>query len=164
MIPKSLTERLYLDVMAARPLSCFLRDIARRLLQHQVAEQLGVDNMTISSWENNKSKPGSALVSAVIRFLGYNLLPTTKGWADRLVQSPPMGLTQREATRRIGVEPGTLARWERGEREPTGTFAVAAARFLAAEDAKVLPKEHGEQWACVARAPIVANLTGAVHW
>lgn len=42
-----------------------------------------------------------------------------------------MGITQGEAARRIGVDQGTLARWERGEREPTGRVAVRAAAFLA---------------------------------
>ena len=43
-----------------------------------------------------------------------------------------MGITQREAARPIGVDQGTLARWERGEREPTGQFEVRAERFLTA--------------------------------
>jgi transcriptional regulator with XRE-family HTH domain len=30
----------------------------------------------------------------------------------------------------MGVDQCTLARWERGEREPTGAFATRALRFL----------------------------------
>jgi transcriptional regulator with XRE-family HTH domain len=108
------------------------RRVILKLLQKQVAEQLGVDKMTISNWENGRSEPGPAHMPAVIRFLGYNPLPTPKGWPDRLVQTrTAMGLTQREAARRIGVDAGTLARWERGEREPAGAFAKLASRFLA---------------------------------
>jgi transcriptional regulator with XRE-family HTH domain len=33
------------------------------------------------------------------------------------------------------VDPSTLARWERGEREPTGTFAIRVLRFLEAVEA-----------------------------
>jgi len=78
---------------------------------------------------------------AIIRFLGYDPSPPTNSWADRLVQGrTALGLTQKEAARRIGVDPSTLAHWERGEREPIGTFAASAARFLAAKDAKELPK------------------------
>jgi len=51
-----------------------------------------------------------------------------------------MGLTQKDAARRIKVDPGTLVRWERGEREPTGDFADSALRFLAAKDIKALPQ------------------------
>jgi hypothetical protein len=33
------------------------------------------------------------------------------------------------------VDASTLARWERGEREPAGQFAVRAERFVTAADA-----------------------------
>jgi DNA-binding XRE family transcriptional regulator len=55
----------------------------------------------------------------IIRFLGYKPLPEGKTWGERLVRhrkSP--GITQAEAARRIGVDQGTLAKWERGERQP----------------------------------------------
>jgi DNA-binding XRE family transcriptional regulator len=58
---------------------------------------------------------------AIIQFLGYNPLPPSNGWADRLVLCRlAMGLSQKESARRIGVDQGTLAVWERGEREPNG--------------------------------------------
>jgi len=41
-----------------------------------------------------------------------------------------LGLSQKEAAMRLGVDPTTLARWERGEREPMGTFELRAQRFL----------------------------------
>jgi len=66
------------------------------------------------------------------RFLGYNPLPPPKTWAERLVQGrKSMGVTQRQAAKRIGVDMSTLARWERAEREPIGEFAVRARHFLA---------------------------------
>ena len=34
--------------------------------------------------------------------------------------------SQSAAAGRIGMDPGTLARWERGEREPTGAFTALA--------------------------------------
>jgi transcriptional regulator with XRE-family HTH domain len=72
---------------------------------------------------------------AIIRFLGYNPLPPGTKWAERLVSCrTAMGITQGESARRIGVDQGTLARWERGEREPTGQFAVRAQRFLASAE------------------------------
>jgi transcriptional regulator with XRE-family HTH domain len=49
-------------------------------------------------------------------------------------------LTQKELAKRLGVDPGTLARWERGEREPTGRFAESVKQFIDAaktEDADV---------------------------
>jgi site-specific DNA recombinase len=104
-----------------------------KLLQRQVAEQIGVDKTSIANWEGNRSKPGLAYMPAIIRFLGYNPLPPADGWADRLVHCrTARGLSQRESAEEIGVDTCTLARWERGEREPAGALAVQAMRFIAA--------------------------------
>jgi transcriptional regulator with XRE-family HTH domain len=95
------------------------RQLVLKLLQRQVAEQIGVDKASIANWETNQSKPGIRHMTAIIRFLGYNPLPPAKGWADRLVQCrTALGLSQKESAVRIGVDQATLARWERGEREP----------------------------------------------
>jgi len=42
-----------------------------------------------------------------------------------------LGMTQKEAALEIGVDLGTLARWERGEREPAGAFLDRVLRFVA---------------------------------
>jgi transcriptional regulator with XRE-family HTH domain len=98
-----------------------------KLLQRQVAKQLDVNVASIVNWENNLSKPKVSHMPAIIHFLGYNPLPPSKGWTDRLVHvRTALGLSQRDAAARIGVDPCTLARWERGEREPNGAFATAA--------------------------------------
>jgi transcriptional regulator with XRE-family HTH domain len=69
---------------------------------------------------------------AIIRFLGYHPLPEGDSWGGRLLrQRISLGLTQEEAACRIGVDPGTLARWERDEREPAGKLASRVERFLA---------------------------------
>jgi hypothetical protein len=92
------------------------------------------------NWENNLSKPKVSHMPAIIRFLGYNPLPPSNGWADRLVHArTAMGLTQKEAAGRIGVDQCTLARWERGERAPMGAFEAQALRFLLAVEAKCSP-------------------------
>lgn len=116
------------------------RRLTLKLLQRQVAEQLSVDKTSIHNWETNRSKPGVQYMPAIMRFLAYNPLPPSNGWADRLVQGRvAMGLTQKQSAARIGVDPCTLARWERGEREPTGAFASRALRFLNTAEAKWTP-------------------------
>ena len=73
---------------------------------------------------------------SIIRFLGYNPLPPAIGWAERLVQGrTALGLSQKQAARQMSVDPSTLARWERGEREPAGTFVIRVLRFLEAAEA-----------------------------
>lgn len=101
--------------------------MALKLIQRQVAAQLGVAVTSLRNWEANRSKPTVQFMPAIIRFLSYNPLPPGTTWAERLVSCrTAMGITQEESARRIGVDQGTLARWERGEREPAGAFAVRA--------------------------------------
>ena len=116
------------------------RRLALKLLQRDVAKQLAVNVASIVNWENNLSKPKVSYMPAIIRFLGYNPLPPSEGLADRLVQArTAMGLSQKAAAGRIGVDQCTLARWERREREPTGAFQAQALRFLLAAEAKCSP-------------------------
>jgi transcriptional regulator with XRE-family HTH domain len=116
------------------------RRLVLKLLQREVAEQIGVDKMSICNWETSRTKPDVKYMPAIIQFLGYNPLPRAKGWADRLVQSrTAMGITQKQAALQIGVDPSTLAGWERAEREPTGSFGARALRFLDAAEATCAP-------------------------
>jgi site-specific DNA recombinase len=112
------------------------RRLVLKLLQRQVAEQLGVDKASVANWEGNRTKPGVEYMPAIIRFLGYNPLPPADSWADRLIQSRTiLGLSQKESAAQIGVDQGTLARWERGEREPVGPFEARVLRFVAEVEA-----------------------------
>jgi transcriptional regulator with XRE-family HTH domain len=116
------------------------RRLVLKLLQRQVAAQLGVTKASIYNWEGNRGKPGLEYMPAIIRFLGYNPLPPGKGWAERLVRCrTALGLSQEEAAEHIGVDPCTLARWERGEREPTSRFAARVSTFVSAVEAKWSP-------------------------
>ena len=58
---------------------------------------------------------------AIIAFLGYNPLPEAKTLAERLVRRrTTLGMSQKEAAARIGVDPATSARWQRRERRADG--------------------------------------------
>jgi DNA-binding XRE family transcriptional regulator len=95
-----------------------------------------VGKTSVFNWEANTASPEVRYMPAIIRFLGYNPLPPIDGWATRLVQCrTTLGLSQKEFARRLGVAQSTLARWERGEREPTGKFAVRAQPLLAEAEA-----------------------------
>ena len=108
------------------------RRLVLKLLQRQVAEQVGVDKSSIANWESNRTQPGIEYMPAIIRFLSYNPLSPAHNWPDGLVQCRTiLGISQEKAAQRIGVDQCTLARWERGEREPAGAFAARALRFLA---------------------------------
>ncbi len=47
-----------------------------------------------------------------------------------------LGLSQERAAARLGVDSGTLARWERGERRPVGRFLEMVERFLESVETK----------------------------
>ncbi len=101
------------------------------MLQRDVAEQLGVNETSVHNWEVNASRPEIRYMPAVIRFLGYNPLPQADGLAEQLLRHrTALGLSQKAAAMRIGIDPGTLARWERGERNPEGGMLASAVRFL----------------------------------
>jgi transcriptional regulator with XRE-family HTH domain len=113
------------------------RRLALKLLQRQVGQQLGVNKASIANWEANRTKPSLEYMPAIVRFLGYNPAPQGTGWAERLVQCrTALGITQKEAAERIGVDASTLARWERNEREPAGSYTSRVMRFLGTAEIK----------------------------
>ena len=114
-----------------------------KMLQREVAEQIGVGETSVFKWEANTVSPGIRYMPAIIRFLGYNPLPPATGWGERLVRHrTSLGMTREEAAKRLGVDSGTLAKWERGEREPTGAFLGRAERFLEDEEAPDLDERR----------------------
>jgi len=95
-----------------------------KLCQHEVAQLIGVDKTTVFNWERNYSSPELRYIPKVIEYLGYvpfGKEPETLG--GRIVYYRWLkGMTQKELARQLGVDPGTLAQWERGEKEPRSVF------------------------------------------
>ncbi len=107
------------------------RRLALKLLQKEVAERIGVDKCSVFNWEGNTSNPEIGCMPAVIRFLGYNPLPPATNLAEQLLRRrTTLGLSQKESAACLGVDPGTLAKWERSERVPKGVFLGRVTRFL----------------------------------
>ena len=68
-------------------------------------------------WEANRATPTLPFLPKIIEFLGY--CPFDPDWTpgERLTWIRRyLGLSQEAMARRLRVDPGTLARWERGER------------------------------------------------
>lgn len=91
------------------------------LLQRQVAERLGVHEQTLSHWEGNETFPALPHWPAIIGFLGYDprRMPESIGGCLRHWREGK-GIPQSRLASLLKVDPGTLARWERGTRSPTG--------------------------------------------
>lgn len=87
--------------------------------QEAAAGSIGCDKTSVANWEKGRGQPGINHMAGVVRFLGFNPIPEGDSLAQRLVNHrKARGITQSQFASQIGVDPGTLARWERGERTP----------------------------------------------
>jgi len=108
-----------------------------KLLQKEVAQMLGVDEVTVYNWEKNRASPRLQHTPKVVEFLGYLPFEEPETLGERIVYYRRLGgVTQKELAKKIGVDPATLARWERGEREPQGAYRERLVSFL---DSLTLP-------------------------
>ena len=95
------------------------RRLDLKLLQEQVAEQIGVHEMTITGWEGNATVPEVRYMPAIIQFLGYNPLPAASSLPERIATARrALGLSQRKMAKKLGVDPATLLGWRAGRHYP----------------------------------------------
>jgi transcriptional regulator with XRE-family HTH domain len=91
------------------------------LFQREVAQRLGVDTATITNWELGRTAPAIRFLPALTRFLGYNPYPPSQCLAERLhVRRRSLGWSQAHLAGLLGIDEGTITRWERGHRQPRG--------------------------------------------
>ena len=102
------------------------------LHQKDVARQVNATTSTVTNWEENRTSPRLYLLPKIIEFLGYDPLQsnaTTLG--ERIKQYRiQKGLSLRKLAKGLGIDPGTLARWEGGEVKPRGRMKERMTRFL----------------------------------
>jgi transcriptional regulator with XRE-family HTH domain len=99
------------------------------LLQRDVAERLGASTTTITSWELGHTAPALGWMSHIVRILGFDSRPGPDAIGSRLRHHRQgRGISQEAMARRLAIDPGTLARWERGSREPRGNRTRLSAR------------------------------------
>lgn len=97
------------------------RRLNLKLLQKQVAEEIGVHEQTITGWEGNATIPDVRYMPAIIQFLGYNPFPEAMSPPERLAGArKALGLSQRKMAAKLGVDPATIMGWEAGKHQPTG--------------------------------------------
>lgn len=92
---------------------------------------LGVAETSLWIWGASVSQPNYNYMPVILAFMDYNPLPDAKTIAEQLVrQRTILRLSQSKSAKRIRVHPSTLAKWERGERGPTGACLSRAEGFL----------------------------------
>jgi transcriptional regulator with XRE-family HTH domain len=108
------------------------RRLLLSLTQEEAAALLGVNAWTVHNWETGQRKPEIRFLPALVAFLGYDPEPVDTGTlAGRLVaRRREHGLSQREAARSLGIDPGTWAGWELGARIAREAHRRTVARFL----------------------------------
>ena len=91
------------------------------LRQSDVADRIGVGTQTVNYWENNHFNPEVQYVPKIVVFLGYDPFgPPPASFPLQLKAARiAAGLTRRQLAARLGVHPGTVAEWERGESAPS---------------------------------------------
>jgi transcriptional regulator with XRE-family HTH domain len=89
------------------------------LFQREAARKIGCDTMSVVNWEKGRTTPRVNHMAAIVAFLGFNPIGAGSTIAERLVNfRKARGMTQKVFAAQIGVNESTLAKWERGEREP----------------------------------------------
>jgi transcriptional regulator with XRE-family HTH domain len=92
------------------------------LLQKDVAAVLRVDTTTINNWEHHRCQPRLYLFPRITQFLGYNPFPKIENPAIiEAIKTYRLnhGLSQKKMAKLLGIDPTTLARWEKGKAAPS---------------------------------------------
>ncbi|MGH6870022.1 MAG: helix-turn-helix domain-containing protein [Rhizomicrobium sp.] len=106
------------------------RRLQAGLTQKDVAEQIGANHFTYLLWEGDRTNPGVRFYPAIFAFLGYDPFPPPTTVPESILsQRRRLGLSLRAAAGLIGVDEGTLTRWERGEGSPE-QVQTTVQRFL----------------------------------
>ena len=102
------------------------------LLQKDVAKILGVNVDSVCNWENSRSSPQLHYLPKIVEFLKYipfDREPNTLG--EKIVNYRRFsGINQKQLAKRLGVDPGTLGRWERGKGYPLAKNMRKLTEFL----------------------------------
>ena len=107
------------------------RRLDLKLLQKQVADQIGVHEQTITGWERNATVPKVRYIPAIIQFLGYNPAPPAISLPEHIATvRRALGLSQRKMAGKLGVDPATLMGWEAERHQPTGKSLDLITRVL----------------------------------
>ena len=105
------------------------------LTQRQLAAELGVVVESIVHWEKGKTQPPIARIPALVAFLGYDPFPAPETLAEQLLaKRRAMGWSIQQAAEKLGVDPATWSKWERGQAILIPTHRAAVVRLCGARE------------------------------
>jgi transcriptional regulator with XRE-family HTH domain len=101
------------------------------LMQKEVASRLAVNTWTYLLWEQDRTTPTVRYYPAIFDFLGYDPFPAPTTLPQQIAsRRRELGISIKEAAKRLGVDEGTFGRWESGEWKPRMS-QKAVEQFLA---------------------------------
>jgi len=87
----------------------------RKLLQEQVAAELGVSVTTIGNWEHNHVGVATRFLPKVLAFLGYDPSPEPETLPERIRRAREReGISQEALAGKLGLNVSTVTAWEGG--------------------------------------------------
>jgi DNA-binding XRE family transcriptional regulator len=91
----------------------------------------------MNTWENHRFNPEVGFMPKIIAFLGYDPAPAPPtSFPVRLKAARiAAGHTRRQLAAQIGAHSATVAKWERGEAQPSEGFRERIRAFLKVLDA-----------------------------
>jgi transcriptional regulator with XRE-family HTH domain len=97
------------------------RRLDLKLTKVQLSVNLNVSDITIYLWERNKVRLSLAQIPRIIELLGRDPFEkSAEKMGDKIREYRRIhGLTQRKFAVQLGIDPTTLAGWEKGEHRPT---------------------------------------------
>lgn len=107
------------------------RRIELGLLQKEAAERLGLDECTLANWEKGRTYPAVRFLTRLIDYLGYRPFPDPKTIGERLrSKREALGLSRKRLAAQLGIDDGTLQRYENGTWHPGSRSRDILERFL----------------------------------
>jgi DNA-binding transcriptional regulator YiaG len=90
------------------------------LRQSDVAKRLAVGTQTLNYWEKGHFNPEPQYVPKIVAFLGYDPFGRPPDGFPGQIKAARIaaGMSRRQLAAQLGVHPGTVAEWERGEARP----------------------------------------------
>jgi transcriptional regulator with XRE-family HTH domain len=95
--------------------------LALKLTQEEVARILHTNEGCVVYWEKNHKSPSLRFISRIVQFLGYNPYEdiSSRSLGERIVIYRQIhGVSQEQLASQLGIDPGTLGRWEKGKSTP----------------------------------------------